>query len=81
MIGSLEALLDRGNIILHDEHTIDELRTFVKHVKKRIDGTTAIKMEAKKGHHDDDVAALWIYAGSLDIRQLEGKHKSGFAII
>ena len=81
MIGSLEALLDRDNIILHDEHTIDELRTFVKHVKKRTDGTTMMKMEAKKGKHDDDVSALWIYAGSLGIRQLEGKRKSGFAII
>ena len=81
MIGSLEALLDRENLIIHDKHTIDELRSFVKHVKKRTDGTTMMKMEAKKGHHDDDVAALWIYAGSLDIRQLEGKRKSGFAII
>ena len=81
MIGSLEALLDRENLIIHDKHTIDELRSFVKHVKKRTDGTTMMKMEAKKGHHDDDVAALWIYAGSLDIRQLEGKKKSGFAII
>ena len=81
MIGSLEALLDRDNLVLHDEHTIDELRTFVKHVKKRTDGSTMVKMEAKKGHHDDDVAALWIYAGSLDISQLEGRKRSGFAII
>lgn len=81
MIDALGALLDRDNLILHDEHTIDELRTFVKHVKKRTDGSTAIKMEAKKGHHDDDVAALWIYAGSLDISQLEGRKRSGFAII
>lgn len=81
MIDALGALLDRDNLILHDEHTIDELRTFVKHVKKRTDGSTAIKMEAKKGHHDDDVAALWIYAGSLDISQLEGRKRSGFAVI
>ena len=81
MISSLEALLDRGNIIIHDEYTIDEFTTFVKHVKRRADGTTAVKMEAKKGHHDDDIAALWIYAGSLDLPQIEGRKRSTFAII
>lgn len=28
-----------------------------------------------------DIAALWIYAGSLDNRQIEGRKKSTFAII
>lgn len=81
MIGKLETLLSRDNIILHDEYTLDEFKTFIKRVKKRSDGTSTIKMEAKKGHHDDDIAALWIYAGSLDMPQIEGRKKSTFAII
>ena len=28
-----------------------------------------------------DIAALWIYAGSLDLRQIEGRKRSGFAMI
>ena len=81
MIGKLETLLSRDNIILHDEYTLDEFKTFIKRVKKRSDGTSTIKMEAKKGHHDDDIAALWIYAGSLDMPQIEGRKRVGFAII
>ncbi len=81
MISSLEALLDRDNIIIHDEYTIEEFTTFVKRVKRRSDGTSTVKMEALKGHHDDDIAALWIYAGSLDLPQIEGRKKSTFAII
>ena len=81
MIGKLETLLSRDNIILHDEYTLDEFKTFIKRVKRRSDGTSTIKMEAKKGHHDDDIAALWIYAGSLDMPQIEGRKKSTFAII
>jgi hypothetical protein len=81
MISSLEALLDRDNIIIHDEYTIEEFTTFVKRVKRRSDGTSTVKMEALKGHHDDDIAALWIYAGSLDLPQIEGRKRSTFAII
>ncbi len=81
MISSLETLLNRDNIIIHDVYTLDEFSNFVRHVKKRSDGTTTVKMEAKKGHHDDDIAALWIYAGSLDLPQIEGRKKSTFAII
>ena len=81
MISSLQTLLDRGNIIIHDAKTLDELSHFVKKTKKRSDGSSYVKMEALKGHHDDDVAALWIYAGSLDMRQIEGRKHAGFAII
>lgn len=28
-----------------------------------------------------DIAAMWIYAGSLDMKQIEGRKRSGFAII
>lgn len=80
-IDALSAMLDRGSIIIHDEETINELRNFVKIVKKRTDGTTFTRMVAKGHTHDDLVAALWIYAGSLDLRQIEGRRRSGFAVI
>ena len=81
MVDCLGTLLDRGNIIIHDEHTIDELYSFVRHVKKRTDGSSYVRFAARSGHHDDDIAALWIYAGSLDMIQIEGGKRSGFAIL
>lgn len=78
MIDKLGALLDRENIIIHDEATVAELRTFIRHNSKN---SEHIRFMAKPGHHDDDVAALWIYAGSLDLRQIEGRKVSRFAII
>ena len=81
MIDRLNSMLDRGVIIVHDEDTIDELRNMVKKVKTRTDGTKSIRMEAKKGHHDDLVMALAIYAASLSMREVEGKSRSGWSII
>lgn len=81
MVDCLGTLLDRGNIIIHDLHTIEELFSFVRHVKTRTDGSSYVRFAAKAGHHDDDIAALWIYAGSLDMHQIEGRRHSGFAII
>ena len=81
MIGCLDTLLSRENVIIHDEYTLEEFNNFVRHVKTRQDGTSYIRFAAKAGHHDDDIAALWIYAGSLDNRQIEGRKKSNFAII
>ena len=81
MIDRLGTLLDRGNIIIHDEYTINELMNFVRHIKKRSDGTPYVRYAAKAGHHDDDIAALWIYAGSLDMREIEGRKRVGFAMI
>ena len=81
MIDALSALLDRGAIIIHDENTIDELRNMVKKIKNRADGTRSMRMEAKKGHHDDRVAALWIYAGSLNSRELERGRRTGWTIL
>lgn len=76
-LDKLNALLDGDRIIIHDEVTLDELRNMVKKVKSN--GT--IKMEAKKGHHDDSVSSLWIYAGSLNMNELERGKRSGFAIL
>lgn len=81
MIDRLGTLLDRDNIIIHDEYTINELLNFVRHIKKRADGSSYVRYAAKAGHHDDDIAALWIYAGSLDMYQIEGRRHSGFAVI
>lgn len=79
-IDNLTTMLDRGSVIIHDENTIAEMRTFVKKIKSRSDGTKSIRMEAMKGKHDDRIAALWIYAGSLDNTQIEGRKRSGFAL-
>lgn len=81
MIDALSTMLTRGSVIIHDENTLDELRNMVKIVKSKGDGTRTVRMAAKKGHHDDRVAALWIYAGSLDNRQIEGRTVSGWSII
>ena len=84
MVNKVEALLDRDTVILHDAVTIDELKNFVKIVKVRKDDVRDVhfvRMQARPGHHDDDVAALWIYAGSLDLKQIEGRKRSRFAII
>ena len=81
MIDALTTLLTRDNIVIHDANTLDELSGMVKHVKTKDDGTNTVRMAAKKGSHDDRVAALWIYAGSLDHRQLEGRISQGWAII
>lgn len=81
MLDRLGSMLDRGTIIIHDEDTLDELRNMIKKIKTRTDGSKTIKMLAKKGHHDDLVAALWIYAGSLDLSQVEGRTRSNWAIL
>ena len=80
-IDKLNAMLDRQTIIIHDEDTLEELRNFVKIVKSRTDGTKYIRMAARGKTHDDTVAALWIYAGTLDLRGIEGRRHSSFAII
>jgi len=79
-IDSLSAMLDRGTIIIHDAYTLEELRSYIKQVKTRQDGSQYVRMNARRGKHDDDIAALFIYAGSLDLRDIEGRKHSGFAV-
>ena len=81
MIDRLGTLLDRDNLIIHSEETLQELRNFIKVIKVRQDGSKYIRMMAKGKNHDDFVACCWIFAGSLDQRQLEGRRHGGFAII
>ena len=75
-IDKLTTLLDRESIKIHDEITLDELRNMVKKHKG-----TSVRMEARRGHHDDTVMALAIYAGSLSMPEIEKGKRSGFAIL
>lgn len=80
-IDRLQAMLDRESIIIHHRETLDEFRNFVKIVKKRTDGTTYVRMAARGSTHDDLCMSAAIYAGSLDMRQIEGRKHSHFAMI
>lgn len=80
-IDALTSLLDREAIVIHDEVTLDELRNMIKKVKSSSTGARSIRMEAKKGHHDDTVMSLAIYAGSLSMTELERGKKTGFCIL
>lgn len=77
-IDKLSALLDREGITIHDSGTLDDLRNFIKIYKA---GSSTVKMQARKGHHDDTVAALWIYAGSLSLQELDRGKRASFAIL
>ena len=77
-IDKLAALLDREGITIHDAGTLDDLRNFIKIYKA---GSSTVKMQARKGHHDDTVAALWIYAGSLSLQELDRGKRASFAIL
>lgn len=80
MVDQLKTLLDRGLIKIHDRDNLDELNNFVKKVKLRGDGSKSIYMAAKGKTHDDTVACNFIYAGSLQQRDLEGIRKTGFSL-
>lgn len=80
-IDALNAMLDRESIIIHDDETLAELRNFVKIVKTRQDGSKYVRMCAKGNKHDDTVMALCVYSGTLNSQQIEGKKRSGFAVI
>lgn len=81
MIERLNLLLDQKRIKIYSREIIDELEVFEKRTKRRSDGSLSVKMQARKGKHDDFVATMWIFAGTLDNRLLEGRKKVGFAII
>jgi hypothetical protein len=73
MIDKVQLMLNNNKITLHDEETVDELEWFEKKVRTSSGGAQSVKMAARKGKHDDFVACLWIYAGTLDERQLTGR--------
>lgn len=77
-ISVLKGLLDRESIKIHDEDTLNELSNFVKIY--RGEGKT-VQMRARSSNHDDAVAALWIYAGSLTMQEIDRGKRTGFAIL
>ena len=80
MIDNLKLMLDNKRLTIHDENTIDELSWFEKKVRENADGSVRVRMQAHGKKHDDRVACLWIYVGTLDDHQMHGKN-SGFAIL
>lgn len=80
-IDAANAMFDRGTIIIHSRETLDECRSMVRKIKVRPDGTKSVKMEAAGHKHDDLCATVWLYAGTLDSKQIEGRKHSGFAVI
>lgn len=80
MIGTLDLLLKNGNIIIHDNTTLDQLRNFVKKIKKREDGGVTVRMSARGHQHDDLVATLWLYAGTLDQQSIVGKKTTDWTV-
>ncbi len=78
MISRTLTLLNSGSIILHDKRLFEQMETFVK-ITNRRNGT--YKFEAAKGKHDDLVATLFIYAGSLNQNQLAGKQEVRFGFL
>lgn len=81
MIDVLKLLLQNKNIIIHDGVTLEELRNFVKRVKNKADGGVSVRMAARGKGHDDMVASLWIYAGTLNQQQITGKKNIGWTIL
>ena len=79
-LDKLSALLDREGITIHDQPTLDELRSFIK-VIRNTGGVQSVRMAAKKGHHDDTTMALAIYCGTLDVREMERGKRAGFTIL
>lgn len=77
MIEKLQVMLLKNTIKINDPVWLDELGDFVKHQTR----SGGIRMAAKKGKHDDTVATLFVYAGSLDDREIDGHKRSGFAIL
>ena len=77
-ISVLKGLLDREAIKIHDRDTLDELKDFVKIYRGP---NSSVLMRARGNRHDDAVAALWIYAGSLSMQEIDRGKRAGFSIL
>ena len=80
MVDQLRTLLDRELIKIHDRITLDELNNYVKKKRIRSDGSKGFYMAAKGKGHDDMATTVWLYAGSLDQRDLEHRKSNGFSL-
>lgn len=81
MIKALNVLLHNHRIILHDPRWLEELDTFEIKKKVRADKTVTVKMEARKGKHDDTVMSLAIFAGTLSATDLVREKTRGYAFL
>lgn len=81
MVTNLLLMLRNHRLTIHDPVFLDQLETFERKVKRRPDGTVSVRLEARKGKHDDAVACLWLYAGMMDSYDLTGQEGDGWAIL
>jgi len=81
IVDNLKLLLDTNQITLHDEETVNELEWFEKKVKNKIDGGVHVSMAARKGKHDDMLASVAMFVGSLNQSQLAGHKRSGISFL
>lgn len=77
MLDKLQLLLDGEKIIIRSEETLRQLKAYSKITRK----SGSISFSAPKGDNDDFVSTAWIYAGTLDSRQLSGKSGQSFTIL
>ena len=81
MIDNLKLLLNQKQLVIQDNDILDQMQTFEKKEKHRMDGSITVKMEARKGKRDDLCAVQWIFAGSLRENELIGRKGARFSII
>lgn len=77
MLDKLQLLLDGEKIIIRSEETLRQLKAYSKITRK----SGSVSFSAPKGDNDDFVSTAWIYAGTLDSRQLSGKSGQSFTIL
>lgn len=75
-LDKLKTLLDTGGIKIHDQETLTQLENYVRKVNSR-----TVKYEGKGKTHDDKVAALFIYAGTLGIQELKESSSTGWSFL
>lgn len=80
MLDKLQAMLDRGSIIIHSAETLRQLKEYERKVKARSGGGSTIQFSAPKGDHDDLCTSVYLYAGTRSDRELMGKNVSGFTV-
>lgn len=81
MLDTLCLLLSNHKIIIRSKRALDQMETFEKRVKTRADGTKTVRACARAGHHDDLVSNMWIYAGTLNQKQLTGSQGHGWVLL
>lgn len=81
MIEKLGLMLDQHKLKLHSRIWIEELGKYERIVKQRRDGSRTIKLSAPSHQHDDTVSTLFLFAGSIDERQLLGVKRTSYGVL